>query len=369
MKAVFRVDSSAQMGIGHLMRCLTLADSLRGKGAEVAFICRRLAGSASELVEQRGHTVYQLPLPESGAPPAASGLSHAGFLGVGPERDAAETLAVLQGIQPIDWLIIDHYAIDARWEREMRRCAGRIMVIDDLADRTHDCDLLLDQNLFHDMETRYDGLVPETCRLFLGPRHALLRPEFYEARRHLRERDGTVRRILVFFGGSDSTNETSKALEAIHLLNRDDLEVDVVVGTANQRKKEIQRLSASMVNTNYHCQIDNMAELMAKADLAIGAGGSTTWERCSLALPSITLVIAENQRESTSAVAAAGATLDMGYCGEVHVETLANAVRTLLGSASLLRDMSLNAFRIMESEKTSPWGATLIDAIMRDEYA
>lgn len=369
MKAVFRVDSSVQMGIGHLMRCLTLADSLCGKGAEVAFVCRRLVGSASELVEQRGHAVYRLPVPESGAPPAASGLSHAGFLGVGPERDAAETLAVLQGIQPIDWLIIDHYAIDARWEREMRRCAGRIMVIDDLADRTHDCDILLDQNLSHDMEARYEGLVPETCQLFLGPRHALLRLEFYEARRHLRERDGTVRRILVFFGGSDPTNETVKALEAIRLLRRSDLDVDVVVGAANPHKLDIEQECAGMPHATYHCQVENMAELMAKADLSIGAGGSATWERCFLGLPSITVVIAENQRESTSMVAAVGATLDIGCCGEVHVETLANAVRTFLGSASLLRGMSLNAFRVMEGEKTSPWGAALIDAIMRDEYA
>src|SRR5690606_26558309 len=133
------------------------------------------------------------------------------------------------------------YSIDIQWELKLRTYVNRIMVIDDLANRRHDCDLLLDQNLYENMEQRYMGLVPETCKLLLGPRYALLRPEFREARKKLRPRDGTVRRILIFFGGTDPTNETLKAIEAVRLLNCSDIEVDVVVGAKNPHRDLIKK--------------------------------------------------------------------------------------------------------------------------------
>jgi len=167
--------------------------------------------------------------------------------------------------------------------------------IDDIADRVHDCDLLLDQNFYENLESRYDGLVPAWCKKLLGPKYALLRPEFREARKNLRKRDGHVKRIMVFFGGSDPTNETAKALEAIRMLNRPDIAVDVVVGSANPNKDKINKLCASITNVNYHCQVSNMAKLMADADLFIGGGGSTVWERCCLGLPSLIISTARNQ--------------------------------------------------------------------------
>ena len=189
------------------------------------------------------------------------------------QEDATETSAILaQGDGSIDWLIMDHYALDRLWETEMRPDVRKIMVIDDLADRRHDCDLLLDQNLFKNSHSRHDGLVPIPCQKLLGPRYALLRREFRAARKTLRVRDGRIKRILIFFGGGDPTNETAKALKALAQLNRPEVAVDVVVGGGNPYNKQIQTLVGALPKATYHCQIMNMAELMAAADIAIGGG-------------------------------------------------------------------------------------------------
>ncbi|MFZ5632096.1 MAG: UDP-2,4-diacetamido-2,4,6-trideoxy-beta-L-altropyranose hydrolase [Bacillota bacterium] len=335
MNVVIRTDASVQIGSGHVMRCLTLASQLRGKGARVSFVCRELTGNLCSLAEEKGFRVYRLPYSES--------LSGDNMW----EADAEQTAAVLKRAGNIGWLILDHYALDSRWESQMRPNVKNIMVIDDMADRPHDCDLLLDQNLSKNMETRYEGLVPVHCRKLLGPRYALLRPEFREARKHLRERGGSVRRILVFFGGSDPTNETAKALEAIRRLNRPDIAVDVVVGGANPHKEQIKQLCSVMPSTTFYCQVDNMAELMARADLAIGAGGTATLERCFLGLPSIVLVVAQNQYETAAAVADAGALWVLGWFHEVSVERIQQAVARAVGSPEALREMGKKAVELM----------------------
>ena len=236
-----RVDSSQAIGSGHLMRCLTLADRLRDKGNSVSFISRQLPGNMIDFAEGKGYTTFRLPYVEAefAALPIAT---HHQWLGTDWATDANQTLLALRGSAQIDWLIVDHYALDIHWEALMRPLVRRIMVIDDLADRPHDCDLLLDQNLYEDMASRYDGRVPEHCRKLLGPRYALLRPEFLEERQRLRARDGEVKRILMFFGGSDLCNETTKALEAWRLVNRPDIAVDVIVGGSNPHREQVRRI-------------------------------------------------------------------------------------------------------------------------------
>lgn len=339
MKISIRVDSSLEMGSGHLMRCLTLADALRENGAEVSFVCRELPGNFSAYLEEKGFEVQRLPYDKSLSGDIEKSLKHSAWLGADWETDALQTVEILTGEQA-DWLIVDHYAIDYRWEVKLRLYTKKIMVIDDIADRQHDCDLLLDQNLYEDMESRYDGLVSEDCQKMLGPKYALLRREFVEARKNLKMRDGTVKRILIFFGGSDPTNETEKALEAVHMINRPDIAVDVVVGSANPHKEKIEGLCSKLQNAHFHCQVDNMAELMVKADLAIGAGGSTTWERCFLGLPAITLTIAENQVETTSAVEATGAAWNLGENSEVDPESILMALKKAIDNPYQLRKMS-----------------------------
>jgi UDP-2,4-diacetamido-2,4,6-trideoxy-beta-L-altropyranose hydrolase len=272
---------------------------------------------------------------------------HPHWSGIDWKIDAKNTLEVLTGMPKLAWLLVDHYALDTRWEQQMRPFTDKIMVIDDLADRPHDCDLLLDQNQYEGLERRYDGLVPDRCERLLGPRYALLRPEFAAARKTLRHRDGRVRRIFVFFGGSDLSNETAKALEAIRLLNRTEIVVDVVVGASNPKGDQIREICQGMPNTCFHLQVGNIAELMALADLAIGAGGTTTWERCCLGLPTLALVLADNQREIVEAMSAAGAMRNVGWHADVTSLGLAEVLRMALASPDHLKAMSERSFAIM----------------------
>ncbi len=225
MYVVFRTDASHTIGTGHTIRCLTLAKALRESGAQILFICREHEGDLCNHIEEQGFAVHHLSSPRedfiSEYAPA-----HAAWLGATWQEDADATVAAITSLQiKPDWLIVDHYGIDQRWEDVLRPLVDRIMVIDDLADRHHDCDLLLDQNLILDMESRYGDLVPDDCTLLLGPDYALLQPIYAELHDRIPPREGSIRRILISFGGADSNNLTGRALEAFISLNRPDIEV------------------------------------------------------------------------------------------------------------------------------------------------
>jgi UDP-2,4-diacetamido-2,4,6-trideoxy-beta-L-altropyranose hydrolase len=336
MRIAFRTDASIEIGTGHMMRCLTLAEELRDKGADPAFISRELSGHLCDMAEKKGYRVFRLP-----------------GTGADWQQDAQETSqAIVKGGGPVSWLIVDHYGIGRNWEKQLQPLAHRVMVIDDLADRPHDCDVLLDQNLHQDAESRYAGLLPAGCTALLGPGYALLRREFREARRTLRQRDGSVKRILVFLGGSDQSNETAKVIAALQMLNRPDIAVDVVIGSINPHKSKIMQACSDLPLTTCLEQVSNMAELMSNADLAIGAGGTATWERCFLGLPSISIVIADNQGEITETVAAAGATVNLGQAGRTDPSQIAKAVGELIADRSRCTAMGEKAFQIMQRGRT-----------------
>ena len=328
MTIIFRVDASLQMGSGHVMRCLTLADELRQRGADVRFVCREHPGNLNDVIEEKGYPVSRLPQVNFAFVESPEDLAHMRWLGVVWEQDAAETIAAVGSTLP-QWLIIDHYAIDHRWEERLRPQVGKIMVIDDLADRRHDCELLLDQNLYEEMEIRYDNLVPKGCQKLLGPHYALLRPEFAAARKNLRLRSGAIKRMLIFFGGVDPTNETAKALQAVADISDRQFAVDVVVGGGNPHKEQIQTLCEAHDGFHYHCQVENMAALMAAADLAIGAGGTATWERCALGLPSLVVVLAENQVDLAATGSRYGLFFSLGVAATVSIENIQGAFRVL----------------------------------------
>ena len=334
---IIRTDASIQIGTGHIMRCLTLADELRGRGAEVIFICREFDGNLCGYIEEKGYIAYRLPVSNKQEHDVEGSLKHATWLGAGWQTDAGQVEEIIKGLDtPLDWLVVDHYALDERWEGYLRLYVKKIMVIDDLADRAHDCDLLLDQNFYENLESRYDKLAPSRCKKLLGPKYALLRPEFSEARKNLRKRDGHVKRIMIFFGGSDPTNETAKALEAIRVLNRLDIAVDVVVGAFNPHRKIIKRIASGLPDCTCHFKVNDMAALMTGTDLAIGAGGTTVWERCALALPSLVASVAENQEKTVSDMAESGYLLFLGRSEEVSVDSLYHALEIAIQSPWLL---------------------------------
>ena len=343
------------------MRCLTLADVLRANGATVSFICREHTGHLCDLVVQKGYVVHRLPYAEPGG--GIGGNEYLQWLAVSQEEDVRQTATALQQERekPM-WLIVDHYALDEKWEKAMRPHTERIMVIDDLANRLHNCDLLLDQNLYEDLHTRYDGLVPDDCHKLLGPSYALLRPEFLQARQSLRKRAGIVKRLLIFFGGVDPTNETAKVLEAVQMLNRPEIIVDVIVGDANPHADQLRKQCADRTNITLYSQVKNMAELMANADLAIGAGGTTTWERCCLGLPTITLVIADNQREMIETIAGRGAVWNMGWHASVSADDLRDRLKYALVNPKAVRAMGQAAWRVM-GNRTHDMGHPIVEAI------
>jgi UDP-2,4-diacetamido-2,4,6-trideoxy-beta-L-altropyranose hydrolase len=299
---VFRVDASVSMGTGHAMRCMTLAEEAKEHGFEVHFISREHVGHLCDILLAKGYHVHRLAIVDSVT--QDNPTAHDEWLGASIDDEIQDTQNILQSLiaeeRKINVLVVDHYALDARWEQAMRNFCESIVVIDDVADRVHDCDVLIDQNLYDNAHERYMGKVPSHCKMLLGPEYAILRKEFREARTHAKVRT-EIKRVLVFYGGADPSNETEKALHALRMFCEQyphhELHIDVVVGSANPNKELVKRMSQGLKNCTYHENISNMAELMLKADLALGAGGTTTWERCVLGLPAIVTIIAENQRE------------------------------------------------------------------------
>lgn len=293
------------------MRCLTLARLLKSKQAECRFICRDLPGNLVDAIRQDGFDVTVLPAPGSQQAATTSGLAHAAWLGVEWDADATQAQAALQA-NPCDWLVVDHYALDWRWEQAMRPHCRHIAVIDDLADRRHDCDILLDQNLGR-QDDHYNGLVPGSCTVLTGPHYALLRPEFAALRQQSLERRSTAgpNHILISMGGVDQMNVTGAILTALaRVAFRTAPHVTVVMGQHAPWLQAVRDLARTMpwpvdVLTN----ISDMASRMAGSDLSIGAAGGTSWERCALGLPTVLLILADNQRPSAKALHDAGAAI------------------------------------------------------------
>ena len=295
MNIAFRVDASTQIGTGHFMRCLTLAEGLKQRGAHIRFVSRELPDHLRTMLSAKEMELALLSNDAVSSPMEA--LAHSHWLGASQAQDAQATVQALFD-QSWDWLVVDHYALDAHWETALRGTVKQTMVIDDIADRQHDCDVLLDQNFYADMQTRYADKVPMHCQLLLGPRYALLRDEFRQLREQVKPRTEPVKRVLIFFGGVDATNYTGRAIEALSGTGMA-LHVDVVIGARHPCCEQIKAMCAQR-GFICHVQTCKMAELMAMADLAIGAGGSATWERCCLGLPTLAICVADNQRKQIS---------------------------------------------------------------------
>lgn len=348
MNIVIRVDSSLEIGTGHVMRCLTLAEQLERSGCRVYFICRQLEGSISELIRNKKFTLFEIK---------SSNITNiVEWYQENWRQDSFSTINIIEkSSMQFDLMIVDHYGLDEKWERNVKPAVKKLMVIDDLANRKHNCDLLLDQNYKVNLETKYKTLVPNNCKLLLGPNYVLLRDEFVRMADRVKPRTGHINRILVFFGGTDPTNETLKTLNSLSKIDHN-IQVDVIVGATNRSKSDIKMFCDKFNHFHLYSQVDNISEFMDNADLAIGAGGTTTWERCFMGLPSITIVIADNQKEVTEAVANFGATINLGESNSVSEETIYNEVKSLLSNPDIVENISMAAMNLVNPEfiKTYP---------------
>lgn len=325
MKLLIRTDASVKIGTGHVIRCLTIATRMRSRGHQIYFAMRGLPGNLFAIVQQHGFEVLS--------------MNYSGPFNY--NLDSQELATIIEE-KSFDLCLIDHYQIDRNWERIINLIIPRIAVIDDLADRHHDCDLLLDQNLVMNYRSRYDHLVPARSVKLLGPAYMLLRHEFIAARKTVQPRNGKIRRLLIFMGGSDPTGETMKVIRALEQSKLDFEHVDIVVGMSNRERQSIHELCLTLGFT-YHCQIDYIARLLAEADFAIGAGGISLWERLYMGLPSLTTEVADNQREVTDLINRDGLAIDLGWHASVTGQIYRDALSSIAKQPGRIREMSRSA--------------------------
>jgi len=333
MNVVFRVDSSAQMGLGHLMRCLALAYELEQKGHNITFICRELEGNFIKMIVYK---VIVLSINNS----FRSEDLYLDWLGAEQEEDAEQTIRVLPN--HTKYLIVDSYSLDRRWHQKLRPYVEKILVIDDLADRQFDCDLLLNQNLMVQKKD-YKDIVPSSCKLLLGCDYALLRPEFQNLReKALKKRKLTkkVKNILISFGGSDVDNLTYDILKKINK----DFNIVVILGLSSPHNKMVQKYAQDK-NIEVIINTDNMSDLMLDADLAIGSSGSTSWERCCLGLPALLFIVGADQEKISY-------NLDVLGAAKV-VKDLEVDLNNISSNITLWKDMSSKAANICDGSGSS----------------
>lgn len=359
MKIVIRADASLQIGTGHVMRCLTLAEALKNQGAEIEFICRAHEGHLLERIAQQGFKTHALLNSKiiAGSEPKVEVRKLQGrekiygvkWLGSTQQEDAVQCKPILNATKP-DWLIIDHYAIDQRWHSWLKGTYKKLMVIDDLADRKHQCELLLDQT-YGRQAKEYTELVPEKCQMLLGSKYALLRPEFAQWRGYSLQRRAKpeFKKLLITMGGVDPDNVTGQILKALKRCSiPQEVEITAVLGATAPHLESVKRQAETMpYKTQVKANVSNMAEIMANSDVAIGAAGATTWERCCLGLPSLQIVLADNQK-----------TIAQNLQAQNVVKVLENPTQLCKELSSLA--MSLLAFSKKSSSILTGTGAQLV---------
>ena len=325
-KAIFRCDASLSIGGGHVMRCLTLADELSKSGWVCFFAC------SSE-------TLKTMPI---------------------IHNSEYEVIPTNTSEHEADLLVVDHYNLNREYEASARNWANHILVLDDLANRVHDCDFLVDQT-YGRAAIDYEPLVPGHCKILTGCDYALLSPQFAKQRKaslERRENQDSIKRVLISAGNTNIHKVTEKILDGISLYEDSALEIDVVMGSRACSLKDvatqIDTLNSESPHTlQLHTDVGNMAELMSAADIAIGTGGTTSWERCTLGLPAILVVIADNQKLISEQLEKAGACINLGWHADMQAEDVADALESLSKCSAHISKMSQSTSAICDGLGTS----------------
>lgn len=326
MNIAIRADSSVSIGSGHVMRCLALAAELKGRGHDILFMSADIKGHLAGLIKEQGHHITLLPRQQEDV-----AVDHTNsWLGVPWQKDAELCQRIVKSTAKLDWLIVDHYGIDARWEASMAQHVESILVIDDLANRPHQCDLLLDQTVGRNAVNYLHWLERGDTEILLGSQFSLLRQEFPALRKKALEarcqRHG-VSNILLTMGGMDLDNISEKILDALAMAIDQAWQVTVVLGAGAPHYHSLQeKLAQYNFGVELLSSVNNMAHLMAKADLAIGAAGTTSWERCCLGLPTILIQTAENQHLVAEELSTLGAVIFIGEGRQLKSESILDAL-------------------------------------------
>ena len=339
MNVSFRVDAGSRVGDGHAMRCLTLADALAERGARTSFIFGSdVAAGLSETIG-KNHRLFAMPSRgETGAAPWSE------------SEDAEWTMRVLSEnrLSP-DWLVVDHYELAREWENRLRSASEKLLVIDDLANRPHTCDLLLDPT-YAQTQIRYENLLPAHCRCLCGSEYALLRPQFRRMRQQFSRELPRPEEMCVhvFFGSADAGNNTVR-FSRILLDSFASLRVRVAVGHAYLHRSQLQRLAEQFgARFSWDAGIYDMAAHMAVCDVALGAPGGTTWERACIGLPSAYLAVSANQPEILEQLQDSGLCAYFGRADEIGDAAFVDAMRDFLRNVPRLRSMRLTGMHAID---------------------
>ncbi|PTT94720.1 UDP-2,4-diacetamido-2,4,6-trideoxy-beta-L-altropyranose hydrolase [Pseudomonas sp. HMWF005] len=354
MRVLIRADASPTIGSGHIARCLTLARVLRGQGSHVAFACRDLPGHRLAALQAEGFETFALPGFYPGEDPQQAIESMLPW-----QADIAALATLLDGHAAFDWIIADHYGLDHLWQTAARRWASRIAAVDDLATRRYSVDLLLNQNL-SGLSENYAPLLPENCRTLLGPRYAMLREEFMCPAIEIKPK---ARRVLVNFGGFDAAMQTHHAMLA--LADFPELEVDFVAGADNPAWAQMQALAETRPNWRLHSFVSDFHQRMTEADLFVGAGGGTSWERAALGLPTICIAVSNNQHANGEVMAAAGAHVFLGAREQVSVEQLRQAIGLVVENVYLRQSLAERSRQLVDGRGALRVAVALAGAVLK----
>lgn len=358
MNFIFRVDASLKIGSGHVTRCLTLAKVLRKHGGNCKFISRDHPNNLIEKI-RKDFKVVSLPyLNKLKSSKSNKDVisDYSKWIGASWNEDAKQTINFLKN-EKIDWLIVDHYGLDKKWEKKLRPYTKKIMVIDDLANRKHDCDILLDQNLIANFKNRYQNLLSKNCNILLGPQYALLQNDYKDLHLSAPPRIGTAKRILVYFGDTYQNNLTLNTISSFLKLKRKNINLDIVINSKNPQNNKIKKLIKKNKNIKIYSDLDSLSSLILKADLAIGACGSTSWERCCLGLPTVVVTIAENQKPIAKELHKRGLVHWIGHYDTITNDTIYDEFRNIIDQD--LDDWS-NACKLV----TNGRGAEIVASIL-----
>jgi UDP-2,4-diacetamido-2,4,6-trideoxy-beta-L-altropyranose hydrolase len=354
MRVLIRADASPAIGSGHIARCLTLASVLRKQGGHVAFASRILPGHRLDSLAAEGFETFALPDSYPDEDPQQVIESMLPW-----QADIAALAQALESHPAFDWIIVDHYGLDHHWQTAARRWAPRIAAVDDLATRTYSVDLLLNQNLSGTPKA-YASLLAPGCQKLLGPSFAMLRDEFCCPAIEIKSQ---AKRVLVNFGGFDGAMQTYHAMLAMADLH--ELEVDFVAGADNPAWAQMQALAASRPNWRLHRFVGDFYRLMTEADLFVGAGGGTSWERAALGLPTICIAVSNNQQANGEVMAISGAHVYLGTREQVSVEHLRQAIGFVAGNQGLRQSLAEHSRRLVDGRGAQRVAAALAGAVLQ----
>tara|TARA_B100000809_G_scaffold226393_1_gene237996 strand:- start:318 stop:1355 length:1038 start_codon:yes stop_codon:yes gene_type:complete len=335
-----RVDASPEIGIGHIMRCLTLAQELKNNFDKIIFLTQKNSSDFIETIMKNEFEVI--------------------FISANNDSDIIKNIVTTNSVNK-NFLLIDHYNVDSNFESSLKNTFEKIFVIDDLANRKHDCDLLIDQNYYRDLNHRYEKLIQNDTITLLGPKYAIIRSEFRSINKKTIKKNSQIKKILISFGGSDPTNECKKSLDALCSIENNQFEIVAIVGIYNNKFEQLKKLYEKYSNIKIYRHVNDLSLLMLNSDLFIGAGGTTTWERFYMGLPSIVTIISDDQKESIEFLSDMGHIINLGLAKNVTSKTYAQTLQK--PNSDLIYNMSLHNQKLVDGNGSNRIKKQIIELI------